>query len=87
MTYRVELSPAAQRDLARLGEEVQLRIRARLRELAEDPRPPGCKKLKDQEGRLRVRAGDWRILYSVRDAERIVEVGHILHRSEAYRRL
>jgi mRNA interferase RelE/StbE len=85
VTYRVELSPAAQRDLAPLDENVRLRIRARLRELAEDPRPPGCKKLKDQEGRLRVRVGDWRILYSVRDSERVVEVGHILHRSKAYR--
>jgi mRNA interferase RelE/StbE len=82
-------APAA-RDLAALlkrppaGNLLQ-RIDQALRGLAEDPRPPGARKLVGNEEGRRLRIGDYRILYDVNDTDRVVTVGRILHRSEAYR--
>ena len=53
--------------------------------LADNPRPPGCKKLKDSEGNWRIRAGAYRILYEINDARSLVTVLRIRHRKEAYR--
>jgi mRNA interferase RelE/StbE len=61
------------------------RIVDRIRALADDPRPPGCEKLAGRDDRLRVRQGDYRILYSVDDTERAVTVVRIAHRKDVYR--
>jgi mRNA interferase RelE/StbE len=52
--------------------------------LAEDPRPAGCEKLTSQE-RYRVRAGDYRIVYSIDDDVLTVRVVKVGHRREVYR--
>ncbi|MFC7218759.1 type II toxin-antitoxin system RelE/ParE family toxin [Streptomyces polyrhachis] len=52
--------------------------------LATDPRPPGAKKLAGQE-RWRVRAGEYRVLYTIDDADRTVRIERIAHRSAVYR--
>ena len=82
---RVILRPAAQRDLRQLSPEVYKRVIADIRALAHDPRPPGCRLLRDQASRTwRVRVGEWRILYDIDDAAGVVRVLHVLHRSKAY---
>ena len=54
--------------------------------LANDPRPAGAKRLKGYEGEaLRVRTGDYRVIYKVDDAIRVVAVVRIGHRREVYR--
>lgn len=60
------------------------KIMRRIAALADDPRGPGCEKLAAQD-KYRVRQGDWRILYSIRDESRTVCVVKIRHRREAYR--
>ena len=57
----------------------------RIRGLADDPRPPGSVRLAGRADRIRIRQGDYRILYSVADEERIVTVVRIAHRRDAYR--
>ena len=52
--------------------------------LGENPRPPGCKKLKAYSDVWRIRAGDWRILYIVDDGAKLVSVTRIAHRREVY---
>jgi mRNA interferase RelE/StbE len=52
--------------------------------LAENPRPVGARKLSDRPG-WRVRVGDYRVLYTIDDAARMVRVYRIAHRREAYR--
>ncbi len=56
----------------------------RIRELATDPRPPGCQKLSGQE-KYRVRQGPYRVVYSVDDVQGVVEVVKIGHRRDVYR--
>jgi mRNA interferase RelE/StbE len=85
-TYRVELSRRAAKDLKALDGAAQTRVTAVIQALAHDPRPAGAKRLKGYEGEaLRVRAGDYRVIYKVDDAVRIVAVVRIGHRREIYR--
>lgn len=85
--YRLQVAPAARRQLLGLAPEVQLRIRQTIRTLAADPRPRGATLLADRpsERVWRVRVGDYRVLYEIRDKELVVLVVRVGHRREVYR--
>ena len=83
--YDVRLARRAVRSLAHLQRQVQLRIRAAIELLAENPRPPGCVALQGEPGVFRVRVRDFRILYEVMDGLLLVQVVRIGHRREVYR--
>jgi len=85
--YRVELAPAAQRQLRRLPPGDAARLRGPILALAVAPRPPGAVKLADSDF-WRLRVGDLRIVYVVDDAARLVVVLKVARRSEStYRRV
>ena len=86
MSYRVVLSPVAQKALERLPPEIQNRLISRISALAENPRPPGAKALQGAEGDLRIRVGDYRIVYRVEDDRFLVRIVKVGHRREIYRR-
>ncbi len=84
---RVELAPAAQRQLRRLPPGDAARLRGPILALAIDPRPPGVVKLADTYF-WRLRIGDLRIVYVVDDAADLVVVLKVARRSEStYRRI
>lgn len=83
-SYRLEIKRSAAKELAALPKPDRARVITRIRTLADEPRPPGCEKLSGQE-RYRVRQGDYRILYEIVDAVRIVMVVKIGHRRDVYR--
>jgi mRNA interferase RelE/StbE len=83
--YTVELSPAAARELRGLAATVQRQLVKKLRALALNPRPRGVRKLAGEEGIYRIRAGDYRVLYQIRDAVLVVLVVHLGHRRDVYR--
>ena len=80
--YRVELSPAAQRQVRRLTPEAARRVRDRLRDLASDPRPASSVKLSGFAAVWRVRTGQIRVIYEVHDDERRLMVLRIARRDE-----
>jgi mRNA interferase RelE/StbE len=84
--YRVEIEGAARRRLAKLDRKTFGRIIARVRALADDPRPHGAEKLTDRGDRYRVRVGDYRVVYAIDDAARVVTVAEVGHRSDIYRK-
>jgi mRNA interferase RelE/StbE len=85
--YRVELSPAAQRELRTLPPGVAARARAPILALAIDPLSHGAPKLAGTD-LWRVRVGDLRIIYLIEDEARLVIVVRVTRRSEStYRRL
>ncbi len=86
MTYRVEFSPAAVRQLRKLNGQARLRVQAVVELLAQEPRPSGAKKLVGGRGEWRVRTGDYRIVYEVHDGVLLVLVLAVGHRREVYRR-
>lgn len=84
MIYRLFLLPRAQKELARLPIDTYERIRAAIRGLAEEPRPPGCRKLTGRQG-WRLRVGDFRVLFEIDDDAMSVTVLHVGHRRDVYR--
>ena len=86
MTYEVRLAPAAVRQLRKLGPPGRRRVQAAIDLLAEDPRPPGARQLVGGAGEWRVRTGDFRIVYDIRDGELLVLVVKVGHRRDVYER-
>jgi mRNA interferase RelE/StbE len=84
--YRLLIKESARRELERLGTKAdRVRIVARIRALAENPRPPGCEKLAGFDDRFRIRQGDFRVVYLVDDAHREVTIYRIGDRKDVYR--
>ena len=83
--YEVRLHPEAVRAFRRLNGPLRERIASAIDGLAIDPRPRGAVKLAGRDD-FRIRVGDYRIVYAVGDAERLVLVARIAHRREVYRR-
>jgi mRNA interferase RelE/StbE len=87
VAYRIVFRPAAERDLVSLPQNVRERIDDRLKELVEDPRPPGVKKMGGEESLYRIRVGGFRIVYAVDDDSQTVHIKRIGSRNEIYRLL
>ncbi len=85
MAYTVVVEKAVSRQIRRLPKEFHARIYSHLFALENDPRPPGCLKLQGEENVYRIRVGDYRILYEVRDEVLLVLVVKVAHRSDVYR--
>jgi mRNA interferase RelE/StbE len=84
--YELRFRPAALRQLRKLDSQIARRIKSTTETLRSEPRPPGVKALTGQRGWLRIRVGDYRIVYEVRDSELVVLVIQIGHRSQIYDR-
>ncbi len=80
--YRVDLSPAAQRQLRRLPPGDAAMLRGPILALAWDLRPPGAAKLVDSDF-YRLSVGDTRVVYVIDDADRLVVVLRVARRSES----
>ncbi|HEY7671784.1 MAG TPA: type II toxin-antitoxin system RelE/ParE family toxin [Gammaproteobacteria bacterium] len=83
-SYEVVVKRSVAKDLRAFPKQDVKRVLARIRALAEDPRPPGCEKLSGRD-RYRVRQGVYRIVYEIADAQLIVLVVKIGHRRDVYR--
>ena len=84
-TYQVELRGSADRELSRVGREVVGRLIQAIDSLGEQPRPVGVRKLAGADHTYRIRVGDYRIVYTIDDARKLVIVERVRHRSDAYR--
>lgn len=90
--YRVELAPAAVRQLERARGPLFIALRGAILALGADPRPAGAGKLAGGAHlwrvRVRIDGSPWRIIYQVRDRDRLVIVTRVARRDEStYRRL
>lgn len=83
--YSIEFERQAIKDLRRFAPKLMHQIQERIDSLAQDPRPPGCEQVKTIPGYLRIRSGEYRILYEVNDVGKLVVINRIRHRREAYR--
>jgi mRNA interferase RelE/StbE len=84
--YSLEIMHSAQKELDALDDPLFARIDRKILALAEDPRPVGSKKLKGYRDFWRVRVGDWRVVYIVDDAAKLVSITRVAHRREVYER-
>jgi mRNA interferase RelE/StbE len=82
--YRIELKKSVQKDFESIPKKDLQRIIWAIESLANNPRPPQSKKLSGLE-QYRLRQGNYRILYSIKDDLLIVFVVAVGHRKEIYR--
>ena len=84
-SYNLQIKESAAKELESLGtKKDRERIVTRINALATDPRPNGCEKL-EGEDKYRVRQGNYRIVYSIDDHNRIVVITKIGDRKDVYR--
>ena len=85
--FRVELTPAAERELRKLPANAAARLRGPILALGADPRPPGASALTGTPF-LRLRVGELRVIYLVEDGRARVLVLRVARRADStYRRL
>lgn len=84
MTYRIEVAPAAARQLRKLDPPARRRVQGAVELLAENPRPRSAKKLVGGAGEWRVRTGDYRVVYEINDDVLFVLVVAVGHRRDIY---
>jgi len=84
--YRLEVSPAADRELEKLKGRIRRqdfeRLRDAVRGLANEPRPQGGRKIKGAEKAYRIRVGSYRVVYEVYDNNNLVLILQVARRSE-----
>lgn len=84
--YRVLIKRSAAKELEALpNKKARQRVVARIRVLADEPRPAGCEDLSGHHHRYRVRQGIYRVVYSIFDKELLVFVAKVGHRKDVYR--
>ena len=84
--YRLLVKQSAAKEIEAIGtRRDRQHIVRRIQALAAEPRPPGCEKLAGHSTLYRIRQGQYRVIYTVSDAERTVEVIKVGHRREVYR--
>lgn len=84
--WRVQLTPAVMRQLRRLRGDDLLAMRGAILALADDPFSSGVRKLAAADLwriRLRIRGVPWRIVYQVREGQRLIVVTRVARRDEA----
>jgi len=82
--YKILIKESAIKELENTPRKSLKQIIKRIQSLSDNPRPKGSQKLSAQE-RYRIRQGDYRIIYAIRDDQATVHVYKIGHRREVYR--
>lgn len=85
MSYTIEWLRSARKELDAIPVRTAVRIVEAVGNLAEEPRPTGCKKLKGHDDLWRIRIGSYRVIYFIGDAIRLVRVEKVSDRKDAYR--
>ncbi len=83
--YKITFSKQADKALRRMPRNVAIIIAKKIKELAESPkRMRNVKKLTDHPG-YRMRVGDWRVVYTVKEKEVLIHIVKIKSRGEVYK--
>jgi len=83
--YKIYFKKSVLKDIKNIPDKDLKRILKRIESLSDDPRPPGHEKLSDQD-LYRIRQGNYRIIYSIKDELLTVWVIKIGHRRDIYRK-
>ncbi|MBN4005625.1 type II toxin-antitoxin system RelE/ParE family toxin [Nostoc sp. LPT] len=84
MTYQIEISSRAVKQLKKVSTDIRDRINEKILEMAENLRTIGVVKLENTESKYRIRVGNYRVLYEIQDDVLIVIVVSVGHRRDVY---
>ncbi len=82
--YSIAFARSARKELEALDEAIIKRLLPAIEALAKQQRPKGCRKLRGAKNLWRIRVGDYRVIYSIYDDKRIVDISAVRHRSKVY---
>ena len=85
--YEIQLKREPEKFIRKQSRKVQIQLISVLRKLQKDPRPAQAKKLSGLDELYRVRAGDYRVVYTIRDKKLLILVVRITHRKDVYKNL
>jgi len=85
--YTLSFARSARKELEKLPVAIAERIFGRVTALQQNPRPPGVIKLQGESRLWRMRIGDYRVVYSIDDAAKTIDVSIVRHRRDVYRDL
>ena len=85
-SYSLTWKRSAAKELRKLPRDVIVRILNVVEQLTENPYPPGVRKLSGAQHTYRIRVGDYRVIFSVFDAEMVIEIIRVGHRKDVYDR-
>lgn len=85
MSYEIHIPENLEKRLHRIPKKDKERIMQKIDALENNPRPPDCKKLQGRPQLYRIRSGDYRIIYSIKDDMLIVLIIDVGNRKEIYR--
>ncbi|WP_455378085.1 type II toxin-antitoxin system RelE family toxin [Petrachloros mirabilis] len=83
-SYEIIVKKSAERELRALPKRDLRRVTKRLQILSHNPRPPGSEKLSGHD-QYRIRQGDYRMVYTIDEDQRVVAIVKIGHRRDVYR--
>ena len=83
--YQIAFTHSAQKELEDFDPPIIQKIFPKIENLANNPRPLGCIKLKGRKDLWRIRIGEYRAVYSIDDKSRMVDIIYIRHRKDVYR--
>ena len=84
MSYAVIIENKAQKEFKRIARPFDKSIKKAIDSLIKNPRPQGVKKLSGTSDGYRIRVGDYRILYTINERNRLVTIYRIRHRKNVY---
>ncbi len=85
-SYKIEWRKSTKKDLRKIPPQQVKKIISSVETLGSDPFPPGNTKLTGSEFTYRIRVGDYRVVYEVRELEILIEVVRVRHRKDVYRK-
>ena len=84
-SYRLQIKASAAKEIAAIAARPERRrIVEKIGKLAVDPRGRGAMKLAGYDNRYRIRLGDYRIIYLMEDADKVVTIFKVGHRKDVY---
>jgi mRNA interferase RelE/StbE len=87
-SFKLVIKRSAAKEIESIDrKKTRQRVVDRILELAANPRPHGCEKLSGKFARYRIRQGQFRILYEIKDEELVVYVVKVADRRDVYKRL
>lgn len=85
MLYCVKFKPAATKSIEKLPKDIQKGIITAIESLSQTPRPLGVKKLHIKDNLYRIRVGNYRVIYTIKDREFYILITLVKHRKDAYK--
>jgi len=85
--YKIKFTKAAEKQIGKLQKNLQEKIVNKISLLANNPFPHGAKPIRDRKELIRLRYGDYRIIYTIKEKELIIIIVKISHRDDIYKNI